>query len=1136
LLGAIALALVLRQDYSPSSVSLSRRFIFQDQSGKRWPRVRLALLLLLGAMLISSVLFIQALFVNPPLRLPPAVNYLKSQLRALQESSTQSSPALRPNLWQQYLDYSHRSYLSLSREAKLRREANILPIAPQRKIQAAFYLDGDPNGLNSLEKHSGQLSHLLPDGLFLTGAEGRFSNQVNPRIVAYAAARGLKLLPVLTNQEGAAWQPEAIENLARASALRQQAFGEKLITALTQMGAQGVVLDWQEMDPTYQAQYTVLLSRLAQSLHARDLQLWLCVQPSAELKTFDLAALSSVVDYFVAQLADENGERDSPGPIASQDWFEGWLRVCLGYGSPEQWIISLGVYGYDWGAPGQPAQTVGFADTMSRAARAQLPTCRSDEHALNPRFSYSEGEQQHHVWFLDLATLLNQYQAVRDENAGGIALNRLGLEDPSIWYGLLCAEDENFTAEEVSALSNVKSEETIANVGQGEFINLTLEQRDGQRTLLRNKQQKWISQYQQFPLYPTLYRQGEGTPFEVALTFDDGPDPQWTPQILDILKKKNVRATFFVTGRQAERYPELVRRIQREGHELGNHTYSHPNLALVSEEQVRLELNATQRILEAITGNSTTLFRPPYNADSSPRERRELEVLMIAQEQGYLTSCADIDPEDWARPPAEVILDRIKKNRSLGSVILLHDSGGNRAATVEALPRIIDYLFARGDEIVSLSRLLGVERAQLMPAISSEEAPYIRWITGSGFYFLHQIESFLWAFMIVATILFTLRTLLVAGLSLRFRAAPATTHFPSLSVLIAAYNEEKVITATIRSILNTNYPAPLEIIVIDDGSKDETYRFMESLAATDARIRLQQQANAGKALALRSALMLAQHEVVVFIDADTQLAPACLEALVAPLADAGVCAVSGHARVGNLHRFIARCQSLEYICGFNLDRRAYDVCNGITVLPGAISAVRKSAIAAGGGLSNDTLAEDTDLTLQLHRLGQRIAYAPAAVAYTEAPETIQTLSKQRFRWAFGTMQCLWKHRDLVFNPHYRWLGFFSLPSVWFFQILLVAIAPLIDLFLLLSLVTGGNSLLLIYFIGFLAMDLFLALLACRLEKEPLRQALLIIPMRFIYRPLLSWVIWRALFRAIKGGLVTWGKLERTANVTTKSIA
>lgn len=1111
-------------------MSLSRRFIFQDQSGKRWPRVRLALLLALGAALISSVLFIQALFVNPPLRLPPAVNHLKSQLRALQEVSAQSPPSLRPNLWQQYLNYSHRSYLSLSREAKLRREVNILPAVPQRKIQAAFYMDGDPNGLNSLEKHSGQLTHLLPDGLYLVGAEGRLINQVNPRIVAYAAARGLKLFPVLTNQEGEAWQPEAVENLARASALRQQAFGEKLIATLIQMEAQGVVLDWEEIDPTYQAQYTQLLTRLAQSLHARDLQLWLCVQPTAEFKTFDLTALSNVVDHFVAQLSDENGEKDTPGPIASQDWFEGWLRVCMGYGSPEQWIISLGVYGYDWTLNGQPAQTVGFADIMSRAARAQLPTCRVDEHSLNPRFSYSEGDQQHHLWFLDVATLLNQYQAVRDENAGGIALNRLGLEDPSIWYGLLCAEDEQFTPDEVSALSKVKSEETIANVGRGEFINLTLEQRDGQRTLLRNKQQKWISQYQQFPFYPTLYRQGEGTPFEVALTFDDGPDPQWTPQILDILKKKNVHATFFVTGRQAERYPEIVRRIQREGHELGNHTYSHPNLALVSEEQVRLELNATQRILEAITGNSTTLFRPPYNADSSPRERPELEVLMIAQEQGYLTSCADIDPEDWARPPAEVILDRIKKNRSLGSVILLHDSGGNRANTVEALPRIIDYLLARGDEVVSLSRLLGVERNQLMPAISAEEAPYVRWITSSGFYFLHQIESFLWSFMIVVTILFTLRTLLVAWLSLRFRPAPPTTSFPSLSILIAAYNEEKVISATVHSILKTNYPALLEIIVVDDGSKDETYRVMQNLAAEDARIQIKQQANAGKAIALRSALDIAQYDVVVFIDADTQLAPACLEALVAPLADSQVCAVSGHARVGNRRRFIARCQSLEYICGFNLDRRAYDVCNAITVLPGAISAVRKSAIQAGGGLSNDTLAEDTDLTLQLHRQEQRIAYAPAAVAYTEAPESIQTLSKQRFRWAFGTMQCLWKHRDLVFNPRYRWLAYLSLPSVWFFQILLIAIAPVIDLVLILSIATGGSPLLLGYFLGFLAMDLLLALLACRLEKEPLREALLIIPMRFIYRPLLSWVVWRAIFRAIKGGFVAWGKLERTANV------
>jgi cellulose synthase/poly-beta-1,6-N-acetylglucosamine synthase-like glycosyltransferase len=253
--------------------------------------------------------------------------------------------------------------------------------------------------------------------------------------------------------------------------------------------------------------------------------------------------------------------------------------------------------------------------------------------------------------------------------------------------------------------------------------------------------------------------------------------------------------------------------------------------------------------------------------------------------------------------------------------------------------------------------------------------------------------------------------------------------------------------------------------------------------------------------------------------------------LIQPFQNEKVAAVSGHAKVGNLRKFIARCQSLEYICGFNLDRQAYHYLNCITVVPGAISAIRKSAVLQAGGISTDTLAEDTDMTISLHREGFRIAYVSDALAFTEAPETIATLAKQRFRWAFGTIQCLWKHRDMVLNPHFKALGCFSLPSIWFFQVLLVAIAPVIDVLVIGSLLLGKSSPLLYAYFGiFLLMDFLLAALACLMEHEPLRQAWLTIPMRFVYRPMLSWVIWKALIKAAKGALVSWGKLERTASV------
>jgi cellulose synthase/poly-beta-1,6-N-acetylglucosamine synthase-like glycosyltransferase len=411
-------------------------------------------------------------------------------------------------------------------------------------------------------------------------------------------------------------------------------------------------------------------------------------------------------------------------------------------------------------------------------------------------------------------------------------------------------------------------------------------------------------------------------------------------------------------------------------------------------------------------------------------------------------------------------------------------------------------------------------------------------VTGSGFRIWHFIVEFCWAFMIAATGLIVLRTIMVAVLAAqhfrrvrRIEAGP--TYTPPISVIIAAYNEEKVIAATLRAVTDTSYIGEFEVVVVDDGSKDQTVREIEKAAFINRRIRMVRQENRGKSEALRTGVAAARYDTLVFLDADTHFDRQTFEALVKPLSDPKVGAVSGHAKVGNLRTFIARCQSLEYICGFNLDRRAYAQWNCITVVPGAVSAIRRQALDDAGGFCLDTLAEDTDLTLCLHKRGYRVEYAPAALAWTEAPEGPVPLMRQRFRWAFGTLQCLWKHRDLVFNPQYGALGWFSLPSIWFFQIVLVALTPVVDGLLIVSLILGGWSAMWSYVLIFLLMDLILAFLACGLDGEKLRKGWIILPMRIIYRPMLSWVIWRALYRAFKGAWVTWGKLERTASMPVR---
>ncbi len=388
--------------------------------------------------------------------------------------------------------------------------------------------------------------------------------------------------------------------------------------------------------------------------------------------------------------------------------------------------------------------------------------------------------------------------------------------------------------------------------------------------------------------------------------------------------------------------------------------------------------------------------------------------------------------------------------------------------------------------------------------------------------------------MIVATALVVLRTLIVIWLAYRFRRGPKADFAEPISVVMAAYNEEKVIAETLRTLLATDYKGEIEVVVVDDGSGDRTTAEIERVAGNEPRVRLLRQDNRGKARALQRGLATARNGIVIFIDADTQCQRDTLPRLLEPFADARIGAVSGHAKVGNLRTFIARCQALEYTCGFNLDRRAYNRWKCITVVPGAISAVRKDAIDQAGGLSLQTLAEDTDLTLSLHRHRQRIVYVPDAIAWTEAPESVRTLARQRFRWAYGTLQCLWKHRDMVFNWNYRALGWFSLPSIWFFQIILVAVTPMVDLFLIASLPFGAWRAVLPFIVTFLAMDVILATLACLLEREPVVWALRMLPMRLIYRPMLSYCIWKAILRAIKGAWVSWGKLERTASVPVRA--
>jgi cellulose synthase/poly-beta-1,6-N-acetylglucosamine synthase-like glycosyltransferase len=480
-----------------------------------------------------------------------------------------------------------------------------------------------------------------------------------------------------------------------------------------------------------------------------------------------------------------------------------------------------------------------------------------------------------------------------------------------------------------------------------------------------------------------------------------------------------------------------------------------------------------------------------------------------------------------------------------GNIVLMHDGGGVRANTIAALPRVIDALRAKGYQFVQVSDLLGQTRAQVMPSLTHEDWLFAR---ADAFIF----ELFHWfrlgiAYIFIAGILLVSGRALIIGLlalAEKMRAAPLDhpEYKPAVTVLIPAFNEESVIVDTITSALASTY-SPLEIAVIDDGSSDRTSELVISRFGSDPRVRLLSQSNRGKPAALNNGLAATTGEIVVSIDADTMVEPTAIALLVRHFADPRVGAVAGNVKVRNRDRWLTRWQALEYITSQNLEKRAFDLLNCIPVVPGAVGAWRADLIRSCGGFSGDTVAEDTDLTLTIRRSGWKILYDEDAIGRTEVPDTAEALIKQRFRWTFGTLQAVWKHRDTLGRKKYGSLGLIALPNVFLFQIMLPLISPVIDLLFALSVVLWGLAQLritrlpqlwtaqdversLIFFAAFMLIDFFTCVVAFALERHEdwtLLAPLLI--QRFYYRQMMYVVLFRALKEAVRGRPVGWRGVE-----------
>ena len=672
---------------------------------------------------------------------------------------------------------------------------------------------------------------------------------------------------------------------------------------------------------------------------------------------------------------------------------------------------------------------------------------------------------------------------------------------------------------------------------------------------------------EEYSHYPTTYiiqRKGF-IKNALALTFDDGPSTPYTGRMLDLMHELQVPGTFFVIGQNAERHPDLIQRIWNEGNEVGNHTYLHPNIATVSKQRANFELNATQRILQSTLGRSTLMYRPPYNADAEPTSAEEVLPILAAARLGYFTVGEFLDPQDWrlhdtdgaTRTPAD-IAERVIElvHNGHGNAILLHDGGGDRTATMDAMRIFVPRLKAEGYRFVTVSTLAGVSRDKVMPLVSPQD----RALLGGdklAFYALYVTENFLrWAFLLgialgAARVLW-MTVLALVGWRRDKRRRFDTSHTPTISVLIAAFNEQPVIGRTIAAVLGSRV-RPLEVIVVDDGSTDDTAGAVQAEYGDHPQVRLVRQTNAGKAAALNHAIELSQGEVLICLDADTLFTPDTIGNLVRHFDDPTVGAVAGNCKVGNRINVWTRWQALEYITSQNLDRRAYALLNAITVVPGAVGAWRRTAVIEAGLFKHDTLAEDMDLTWRIRRNGWRIENDSMALGFTETPDSITTLYRQRFRWTFGTLQCLWKHRSAI--GKYGWFGRLALPTLWLFNIAFQILSPIIDLEIVWTIGRVGYNYLMravltqdwqplpqsvdalttvgVLYLFFFLLELLGATVAILLDREKKRLLWWLFWQRFVYRQVMYAVAWRSLRTAVIGHHAGWGKLERKNTATVE---
>lgn len=626
-----------------------------------------------------------------------------------------------------------------------------------------------------------------------------------------------------------------------------------------------------------------------------------------------------------------------------------------------------------------------------------------------------------------------------------------------------------------------------------------------------------------------IERYGHSSGKRIALTFDDGPDPIYTAEILNLLSQESAHASFFVVGSAVVKHSDIAQRIAREGHTLANHSFSHVDFDEVNEFQGEQEINQTQRVMNATTSDTSPFFRIPYGGNTDQSFRNSMTALLTAQKMGYVVTSYDFDSNDWQFTTNYP--HQYPQFSGDDITMLVHDSGGDRTQTISYVAEVIKRAKEKGYTFVSLDQLYPqlTERAiPREPSVADEVA-----LTSARAVLVWPHTAIAWLFgvSIVSIIMTTFLNIILAirnhtKIKKTFRRR-SPGYSPLTSIIVPSYNEGKVIIKTVRSLLRSRYKN-IEVIIVDDGSTDDTWQIAQSLASRFKRVKAIHQMNGGKSSALNNAIAHAKGEIIIGVDADTIFPEHTVTKLVRHFKDSSVGAVAGVVRVGNVNKMITRWQALEYMLSIAIDRNAQAFLNAVMIIPGACGAWRKEAIIAAGGLSHSTLAEDCDLTLSVQRLGRyTILQDNDAVSYTEAPQQIKSLVKQRFRWTFGGIQALWKHRGMLFDWRYKWLGSLFMPNA----IVSIAIPfffwPILIFISIQNILDGNYTIILLYFVISLFLQFIIATIGIVIARSKPSYIIAVPFARFIYGPIRTYILYKTVLTALKGTYVGWNKLVRT---------